>query len=74
MDQNPLTQLIVGYFRRGQRVRESLLDRIFEPTAVVGGLENGNEFSHAVDADERASLPDWLTRAQMHLISMRDAL
>ena len=74
MDHNPLEQLVAGYFRRGQRVRELILDRPFEPTAVIVVLDNGKEFPHAVDADERGSLPEWLIKAQLYLLVKRDAL
>jgi hypothetical protein len=74
VDENPLEQLVAGYFRRGQRVRELIFDRPFEPTAVVVVLDNGKEYPHAVDTDERGSLPEWLIRAQLFLIMKRDAL
>jgi hypothetical protein len=74
MDQNPLEQLVTGYFRRGQKVRELRFDQIPDPTAVVVVLENGNEYPHAVDADERGNLPEWLMKAQVHLLSKRAAL
>lgn len=73
MDQNPLGQLLAGYFRRGEKVRELLLDQQFEPTGVLVVLENGREYQHAVATNERLSLPGWLTEAQMSLVCMRAA-
>ena len=74
MNQNPIEQLVAGYFRRGQRVRELLPDQLHEPTAVVVVLENGKEYSHAVDADDRGGLPEWLTQAKMFLQLKRATL
>ncbi len=74
MDQNPLEQLVTGYFRRGQSVRELRFDQLPDPTAVVVVLDNGNEYPHAVDIDERGSLPEWLMKAQVYLLSKRATL
>jgi hypothetical protein len=74
VDQNPLEQLVAGYFRRGQRVRELRFNQIPEPTAVIVVLDNGNEYPHAVDAVERERLPEWLMKAQVYLLSKRATL
>ncbi|HEY2415151.1 MAG TPA: hypothetical protein VGI40_23100 [Pirellulaceae bacterium] len=74
MDQNPLEQLVAGYFRRGQSVREVRFNHLPEPTAVVVVLDNGKEYPHAVDADDLGSLPEWLTKAQVYLLSKRACL
>ena len=74
MDQNPLEQLVAGYFRRGQRVRELRFNQLPDPTAVVVVLDSGQEYPHAVDADERESLPEWLMKAQVYLLSKRATL
>ncbi|HMC10575.1 MAG TPA: hypothetical protein VKH44_04765 [Pirellulaceae bacterium] len=67
MDQNPLEQLIAGYFRRGQRVQDLRLNRPFDPTAIVVVLDNGKEYSHSVENDECRKLPEWLTHAKTYL-------
>ena len=74
MDQNPLEQLVAGYFRRGQRVQELRFNQLPDPTAVVVVLDNGQEYPHAVDADESESLTEWLMKAQVYLLSKRAAL
>ena len=74
MDHNPLEQLVSGYFRRGQRVREMRFNQLPDPTAVVVVLDNGNEYQHAVDTDQGESLPGWLMKAQVYLLSKRASL
>ena len=65
---------IAGYFRRGQRVRELRFNQLPDPTAVVVVLDSGQEYPHAIDADEHESLPNWLMKAQVYLLSRRAAL
>ena len=74
VDQNPLEQLVAGYFRRGQRVRDVRLNRPLDPTAVVVVLDNGKEYPHSVDDDECRQLPEWLTHAKTYLQSKRAAM
>ena len=74
MSQNPIEQLVNGYFRRGQRVQTLRPNRLLDPTAVVVVLENGREYPHGIDDDQREKLPEWLMQATTYLDTKRAAL
>ena len=74
VDQNPLEQLVAGYLRRGQRVRELRLNRPLDPTAIIVVLDDGKEYPHSVEHDECGKLPDWLKQAKAYLQARHAAL
>jgi hypothetical protein len=74
VDQNPIEQLIAGYFRRGQRVQTVRPNRLLDPTAVVVVLEDGSEYPHGIEDGEREKLPEWLMQASTFLQSKRAVL
>ena len=73
MPANPIVAVIAQYLLDGKKVASVRPNHYVKPTAIIVKLKNGTEYSHDIEASDRAAfLKLWIPAAQQLRFSWDD--